>query len=139
MQNAHPSFRNHLATTMATATNTTFETLDRLNTPTPRAHLALFAQATFCLVFSLLLISPCLAQEDDDRPATETLLPETTIALMKVTNFTEFFAKMKTSLGAQMLEDESVAPLAKQLYETAEDQYSRVEETVGMSLDELKL
>ena len=92
----------------------------------------------FCLGLSMLLISPAMGQELPDRPTTEMLLPETTIALAKVTNFGEFFEKMKTSLGAQMIEDERLAPLASQLYEVAEDQYSRVEETVGMTLDELK-
>ncbi len=96
------------------------------------------ATASFCLAFSLLLISPTVAQELPDRPATEELLPETTIALAKMHNFGEFFEKMQTSLGAQMIEDESLAPLVERLYEVGEDQYARVEETVGMSLDELK-
>lgn len=90
------------------------------------------------LALSLLLISPTLAQELPDRPATEDLLPETTIAMAKIHNFSEFFEKMQTSLGAQMIEDESLAPLVEQLYEVGESQYARVEENVGMSLDELK-
>ena len=102
------------------------------------AFLNPLAKVGFCLALSLLLISPTVAQELPDRPATETLLPETTIAMAKMTNFTEFFEKMKTSLGAQMIEDESLAPLVEQLYEVGEEQYARVEETVGMSLDELK-
>ena len=76
-----------------------------------------------------------MAQELPDRPATEMLLPETTIAMAKITSFSEFFEKMETSLGAQMIEDESVAPLIEQLYEVGEQQYARVEETVGLSLD----
>jgi len=96
------------------------------------------AKVSFCLALCLLSVSPAVAQELPDRPATETLLPETTIAMAKVTSFSEFFEKMKTSLGAQMIEDEDVAPLVEQLYEAGEEQYSRVEETVGMSLDELK-
>lgn len=103
-----------------------------------RAVLSPLAKFSFCLACSFLLLSPAVAQELPQRPATEMLLPETTIAMAKVTSFSEFFEKMKTSLAAQMIEDESVAPLVTQLYEVGEEQYARVEETVGMSLDELK-
>ena len=96
------------------------------------------AKVIFFLALSLLFLSPTVAQELPDRPATEALLPETTIAMAKITSFSEFFEKMETSLGAQMIEDETVAPLVEQLYEVGEQQYARVEETVGLSLDELK-
>ena len=96
------------------------------------------AKIMFCLGLSLLLICPTLAQELPERPATELLLPETTVAVTKLTSFSEFIEKWNSSLFAQMLEDEDVSPLAKQLYEVGEDQYTQVEEKVGMSLDELK-
>jgi len=96
------------------------------------------AKVSFCFALSLLMISSAVAQELPDRPETETLLPETTIAYAKIANFSEVFEKMKTSLGAQMIEDENLAPLVEQLYEVGEEQYARVEETVGLSLDELK-
>ena len=95
-------------------------------------------KVSLSLMMALLLASPTLAQELPVRPDTEMLLPETTIAMAKVTNFGEFFKKMKTSLGAKMIEDETLSPLVNQLYEAGEDQYARVEETVGLSLDELR-
>ncbi len=91
----------------------------------------------FLTVF-VLLSGSMFAQQLPERPPTEQLLPETTIAYAKVTSFSDLFEKFKTSLGAKMLEDESIAPLANQLYEYATDQYSRVQDDVGMSLDELR-
>jgi hypothetical protein len=96
------------------------------------------AAAGVCLTVALLPITPAVAQDLPDRPETEMLLPETTVAMAKMTSFSEFFDKMKTSLGAQMIEDESLAPLVERLYEVGEEQYGRIEETVGLSLDELK-
>lgn len=96
------------------------------------------AKSVSCLALAMLLVSPVMAQELPDRPATEELLPETTIAMAKITSFSEFFEKMKGSLGAQMIEDENVAPLAEQLYEVGEQQYALIEETVGLSLEELQ-
>ncbi len=96
------------------------------------------AAAGLCLTWPLLTIGPAEAQELPDRPATEMLLPETTVAMAKMTSFSEFFEKMQNSLGAQMIEDESLAPLVERLYEVGEEQYGRIEESVGMSLDELR-
>ena len=82
--------------------------------------------------------SGVVAQGLPDRPPTEDLLPETTVVYTKLTSFSELYEKLQGSMGAQMLEDEAFAPLTKQLYETAQDQYGQVEEQVGLSFDELQ-
>lgn len=83
--------------------------------------------------------SLALAQELPDRPPAEELLPETTVLLVKIENFSETAEKFQNSMGAKLLEDENVAPLFKQLWEHAEDQYQTLaEEKVGLSLGELQ-
>ena len=84
------------------------------------------------LVFS----SAILAQDVAPRPATENLLPETTVAFLQIDNVQETLPKL---MGAQMLEDENIGPFVQRMYEEAEAVYNEATEgKVGMTLEQMK-
>ncbi len=94
---------------------------------------------------SLLLASICLmsvsvsAQTDPaERPATEDLLPETTVAFVQIDNIREFMDKMAQSPAGQMLQDENVAPLVEDLWGQAQSAYAEFEDEIGVSLEDLQ-
>ena len=78
------------------------------------------------------------SQELPERPETQQLLPETTVGMLKLRNFSEFVEKMKNSGSGQMFQSESVAPLINSFYDNASKQYDNVSEDVGLSLEELQ-
>ena len=63
------------------------------------------------------------SQELPERPETQQLLPETTVGMLKLRNFSEFVEKMKNSSSGQMFQSESVAPLVNSFYDNAVKQY----------------
>ena len=94
-------------------------------------------------VLSVFLISApqpaaAQAQELPQRPATQDLLPETTVGMMKLRNFSEFVEKMKNSSTGQMFKSESVAPLVDSVYNNATRRYDEISEDVGLSMEELQ-
>lgn len=72
-----------------------------------------------------------------DRPIAPVLLPEKTIACLRIPDTREFVAKFKESSIGRMLDDEQVRPLASSLYGVMADAFGQVQDRVGMSLDEL--
>ena len=88
----------------------------------------------------LLFPTPASAQSQElpDRPDTQQLLPETTVALFKLRNLSEFVEKMKNSSTGQMVQSDAVAPLWDSLYDNATKQYDNVSEDVGLSLEEIQ-
>ena len=102
----------------------------------PTIHL-LFA-LTLVAIIGLSGPARVNAQALPERPDTRDLLPETTVALIKVRNFRELAEKMSDSSMGQMMQSESVGPLVSELYDSASRQYDRVQEQVGFSLDEIK-
>ncbi len=94
-------------------------------------------------VLSFLLISsptPAFAQSQElpDKPDTQELLPETTVGLLKLRNFSEFAEKYNASSFGQMMQSDSVGPLVNSLYDNAAKQYENVSEDVGLSLEEIR-
>ena len=72
-----------------------------------------------------------------ERPSTETILPETTVALMQVPNFRDALEKLKETSAGRMMADESVAPLIDGLWEEAETSYEDAREEVGLEFSDL--
>ena len=93
--------------------------------------------SVFCLVCLLGLPSLVFSQAAE-RPNSEDLLPETTVAYVQLHNFREFMEKLADTNAGQMATDENIAPLLTDLYDTAKDAYSEVEDQVGLSLDEIR-
>ena len=72
-----------------------------------------------------------------ERPKTEMILPETTVALVQVPNFRDALEKLKESSMGRMAADEAVTPLIDGLWEEAETAYGEVQEDVGLELSDL--
>jgi len=72
-----------------------------------------------------------------ERPAAPALLPEKTLACLRIPDTREFVAKFKESSFGRMLDDEQVRPLASSLYGVVAETFGQVQDRVGMSLDEL--
>lgn len=91
------------------------------------------------IVMAIVLLSvPIQAQSLPPRPDTQQLLPETTVALVKLRDFREFAEKMQASSGGQMLQSQSVEPLLDSLYQNAANQYEKVRDQVGLTLEEIR-
>jgi hypothetical protein len=72
-----------------------------------------------------------------ERPSGPQLLPESTLALLRVPDSREFVAKFREGSMGRMLEDEQVKPLATQLYGTVANAFGQVQDQVGLSLDKI--
>ncbi len=98
------------------------------------------------LLFGLLgqpgLMSPAIAQDDDqdefvERPASEDLLPETTVLYAQLANVRDMVEKMQRSSGGKLMQNEKIANLTGEMMSQVRDMYSEVEDQVGLSIDEI--
>jgi hypothetical protein len=81
----------------------------------------------------LLGISPAVAE----RPSAAKLLPASTVGYFRIANVPDLVEKFgKTSIG-RLSQDAQVRPLLSQLYGSAAEAFSQVEEQIGVSLDDL--
>ena len=78
-------------------------------------------------------------QEDSipDRPKTEMILPETTVALVQLPDFQAAVEKIKETGMGKMMADDSISSLVDGLWEEAELAYDDVKEDVGIELTDL--
>jgi hypothetical protein len=95
----------------------------------------------FVLMFSLLMGSQLAsaAPQDDaipERPRTEELLPETTVAVIQIPSFRDALEKSKNSQAGQFWQDEEIAPLVDGLWQEAELAYDDVKSDVGLDLSD---
>lgn len=72
-----------------------------------------------------------------DRPKTELILPETTVALLQLPSFQDAVEKLRETGMGQMIADDSIAPLVNGLWEEAGVAYDDVKEQVGIELSDL--
>lgn len=93
-----------------------------------------------CVVACLWFMSiPAFAQTDEvQRPPTEDLLPETTVAFVQIDNVREFMSKMSQSPVGQLFQDENVSPLVEELWGQAQSAYAEYEDEIGVSLEDLQ-
>lgn len=70
------------------------------------------------------------------RPAAE-LLPEKTVAYVRIPDVREMMQKMQDTSMGRMMADPEVSPLVDSLYSMATDEFEQVRDRVGLSLDEL--
>ena len=100
-----------------------------------------FARLTFAAavlaIFTISHCSPAIAQRNPDRPPIEDLLPETTIGFLQIADIRDAIEKSNDGSMARMLRDESVAPLVERTIEEGRNAYGKVEDQVGLSLDEM--
>jgi hypothetical protein len=81
-----------------------------------------------------------VGQEVDpsNRPRTQELLPETTVAFIQIDDFREMVGKLQETSFGQMARDESLAPLIDGLWDEARLAYDEVEAEVGVSLEDIQ-
>ena len=90
------------------------------------------------VVLSTLLLPGIVSAQSAERPNSDELLPETTVAYVQIQNVRELFEKMGETNMGKMMEDENIAPLVGDLLQTAQDAYAEVEDRVGLSLEEIQ-
>lgn len=89
------------------------------------------------LAAAMLVLCFVSASDAADRPIAPALLPEKTLACLRIPDTRDFVAKFKESSMGRMLDDEQVRPLASSLYGVMAETFGQVQDQVGMSLDEL--
>ncbi|GIW92163.1 MAG: hypothetical protein KatS3mg110_0204 [Pirellulaceae bacterium] len=83
------------------------------------------------------LVALGLASVRAERPTAPHLLPEKTLAYVRVASFPEAVEAFRnTSLG-KILQDEQMRPLVARLYQSASEAFDQIKDRVGLSLDEL--
>jgi len=84
----------------------------------------------------LIFGSALFAQDVPERPATEDLLPETTVAFIQIDNVQETLPKL---MGSEILQDQNVAPLIERMYKEAETVYTEATaDKVDISIEQIK-
>lgn len=72
-----------------------------------------------------------------ERPTAPKLLPEKTLAYLRVTDSPLLVERMKETALGRMVQDEQVKPLVGQLYASVENAWKQIEERVGLPLNDL--
>ncbi|MCA9175241.1 MAG: hypothetical protein KDB14_12220 [Planctomycetales bacterium] len=73
-----------------------------------------------------------------DPPIVPALLPESTLAMLRIRNISEFSRMMSDTATGRMAKDPEIAPFLKHLYGSATQAFGEVEKEIGLSLDELR-
>jgi hypothetical protein len=72
-----------------------------------------------------------------DRPSAPHLLPERTVAYVRVSDTQELIEKFRETALGRITQDPQIQPLIGQLYGSAAEAFSRIEEQVGLPLNKL--
>ena len=96
-------------------------------------NLRFFSSLTVLLALPIVLFA-----QSAERPPSEELLPESTVAYAQIHNVREMAAKLANSNGGQMMADERIAPLLGDVWQSVLDEYAKVEDNVGLSLEEIQ-
>jgi len=94
-------------------------------------------RSTVGMLGLVLSLSGALAASGAERPSAPKLLPENTLAYVRVAGADEFVEKVKQTSMGRMLNDDEVRPLVGEFYRLAADAFNQVRDDVGLSLDEL--
>lgn len=89
---------------------------------------------TALLVVLSLGFSPYVQAQ---RPAAPQLLPSDTVGYVRIHNVQEMIEKFQETSVGRLANDDQIAPLLQDLYGSAAEAFTRVQERVGSSLDEL--
>jgi hypothetical protein len=71
------------------------------------------------------------------RPDAPHLLPDTTLAFVRVASVPDLIEKFKQTALGRMFRDEALNPLVKQLYGSAAEALGKVQDRIGAGLDDL--
>ena len=88
---------------------------------------------------AILLALPLFSHgQSSERPASDELLPESTVVYVQAHNVRELAEKLSETNELKMLADERIAPLAGDVWKSVLDEYAKVEDQVGLSLEEIQ-
>ena len=96
--------------------------------------------AVVVLVLSLTGNSAVAAPQADsipERPRTEFLLPETTVAMLQVPNFQEAVEKLKQTGTGKIMMDEGVTPTIDSVWDMVKSAYDKRKDDVGLEFSDL--
>lgn len=92
-------------------------------------------------VLTLLVAIFCVTGEAAtsfaQRPTAPKLLPDSTVAMLRVRDVPDMIEKARQGNMGRMLADPEIAPFANNLYGSGAEAFKQVEEQIGVSLDEL--
>jgi hypothetical protein len=89
------------------------------------------------IAVSLILAGSLATHARAERPVAPKLLPEGTLAYVRVADSQELIARFKETASGRMFQDPQIAPLVTQLYGSVEEQWKQIEDRVGLPLGEL--
>lgn len=90
------------------------------------------------VVFAALAYSWGVGNALAQQSNTLELLPEQTLVFVRVPSIPDFVTKYQETSGGLLFSDERISPLVDELYDAASEEYAeRMEENVGLSMDEL--
>lgn len=95
------------------------------------------AQSLTVRWFAVALLTLAVTSTAFARPATTKLLPKTTQAYISIPDVAELKTRGRETSTARMLRDKQVQPLVQDLYGSAMEALAKVEEEVGMPLENL--
>ncbi|MDP6445063.1 MAG: hypothetical protein QF805_14795, partial [Pirellulaceae bacterium] len=90
--------------------------------------------AAALLLVTLLTLTPAAFAE---RPSAPKLLPESTLAYVRVHNVQDLITAFNKTGTGQLFQDESVRPLLGELYASGKAQYEQIQEAIGLPLEDL--
>ncbi len=88
---------------------------------------------SFATAFTFACARPVLAE----RPSAPRLLPEKTLAYIRVTDAPMLVERFQQTALGRIVQDEKVQPLVTQLYGTAQSAWKQIEDRVGLPLNDL--
>jgi hypothetical protein len=71
------------------------------------------------------------------RPEAARILPETTVAAVRIADMPQLVSRFRETALGKIGQDPKVQPLVSQLYRSAAEEFKRVEEQIGLPLDQL--
>jgi hypothetical protein len=92
-----------------------------------------------CLALLASLAFSARTAKAQNRPATEDLLPETTVLFLQIDDWNDLYTKFQENSTFKLLRDEKVAPLVENMWNVAQDAYKEeLEDQVGLSLKDFQ-
>jgi hypothetical protein len=70
-------------------------------------------------------------------PAAPQLLPARTLGIARIRNVPDTLEKYKTTAMGRILQDDQVGPLFSKLYKSAQEEYQKIEEQIGVPMERL--
>src|SRR5688572_2282436 len=88
------------------------------------------------VMLSIMLLGAPLAALAQ-RPEAARMLPETTVAAARIADMPNLVSRFKETALGKIGQDPKVQPLVSQLYKSAAEEFKRIEEQIGLPLDQL--